>query len=254
MQRRSYLRAGAVGGLAVLGGLAGCFERAGLVRDRRTVSEGRRIEGTDDAMDRERFATVAADVVEAYGDSGIWGVERSEPDHALEFVGAWHHEPEPELPVETGHALACYLVPDVLEDDADLYHFWLWSAARTTDGEESVRSIHTGVELTSDEAGMRGYVPVGDSAEEREGDDEVDHFVVTELFDLGATPPSARWPVYGGEIDVRDGTGVGASGAYLPEWSGRGERLQSLVATCEVVVGRGIFPTVDWTTAVEVRV
>ncbi|NHX36835.1 MULTISPECIES: hypothetical protein [Halolamina] len=257
--RRQFLRraAGALG-VAGLTGTAGCL---GDVRD--TVSPPATAIGGTSAMaetglSNDEFDAYTTRQRERYGDHGVWGAADAEPEHDLQFVGAWTRtiglttagDPDPQ-PDGTGAlravadgVVAAYEIPDRSEDGKQHYQLWLWAAGRlpgeSDDGPAAataaLRRLEVGVELTGDGAEMGPYTPGSDRSKGP--------------ITIGPSSPdvdglAASIPLETGEVRVvPERTGFDDN-AYAFAWRGDHDGQQAVAATCEAAWGGDDAPQFD---------
>ncbi|KPN29460.1 hypothetical protein SY89_00173 [Halolamina pelagica] len=245
--RRQFLkRAAATLGVAGLTSTAGCL---GDVRDN-VSPPATAIGGTsaiaETALSKDAFDAYATRQREQYGDHGIWGAADSEPEHDLEFVGAWTRTigvtadgspaPQPEGPGDlravADSVVAAYEIPDRSTEEKQHYQLWLWAAGRlpgeADDGPVAatpgLRRVEIGVELTGGDAEMGAYTPGSDHS----------RGPVT----VGPASPdvdglAASVPLETGQIRVvPDRTGFDKN-AYAVAWTGDHDGQQAVAATCE---------------------
>jgi hypothetical protein len=233
--RRDVLRAG--GALLSTASVAGCIEERVTRRETRVTdtSSWTLSPATDDAaLDAQAFEEHVERMADRYGDSGVWGLGTERPEgfesaHVQRYAitrstpgsptnrdfSLAPESVEPEAPVLIGDAcLARYAVGE------NRYRYWLWVAADPTDDRlvQDVRltTLSTGIRLRNG--------ALTDAASPTVADGEA-------TIGLG-TPPSGSFPVRGGTFDTT--TVRGAAGAYITEWSGELDGVQSAVGVCEV--------------------
>ena len=256
--RRQYLRrVGGTVATATLAATAGCL---GGVRD--DVSPpATAIGGTsaiaETSLSSDEFTTYAERQRERYGDHGVWGAGGAEPDHGLDFVGAWTRRigvttegspvPQPDstdgLRAVADAAVAAYGIPRD-DNEADHYQLWLWTAgellADTNGGllaaTPALRRVEIGVELTGDGAEMGPYAP---------GSDRSSGPVAVGPASPDVGGPAASVPLETGEIRVVPGRTGFDENAYAVEWRGHHDGRQSVNATCEAAWEQDMLPAFD---------
>lgn len=244
--RRQFLRrAGGAAAASSLVATAGCL---GGVRDE-LAAPPTAIGGTTatvgTALSREAFDASVERQRTRYGDHGVWGIG-SEPDHDLEFVGAWTRrvgldtdgDPRPDPDSTDGlRAVAdavavAYEIPDREAAEKRQYQLWLWAAGRLVadaDGgalaaTPGLRRVEVGVELDGSGAEMGPYAP---------GSDRSDGPIAVGPATPGVDGPAASVPIDAGEIRVvPERTGFDQN-AYAAQWRGDHDGSQSVNATCE---------------------
>jgi len=245
--RRQFLkRAAATLGVAGLTSTAGCL---GDVRDN-VSPPATAIGGTsaiaETALSKDAFDAYATRQREQYGDHGVWGAADSEPEHDLQFVGAWTRtiglttagdpNPQPEdvrdLRAVADSVVAAYEIPERSTDDKQHYQLWLWAAGRlpgsADDGPVAatpgLRRVEVGVELTGTDAEMGAYTP---------GSDRSRGPVTIAPTSPGFDGLAASIPLETGTVRVvPERTGFDEN-AYAVTWHGDHDGQQAVAATCE---------------------
>jgi hypothetical protein len=237
MHRRSFLCALGTGGLA---GVAGCNA---FGSERELVEEERTIDPADGELSASEFRAAAAETHEGYAAGGVWGRDRSEPDHELEFQGAWSATLPHRDGAQSEHLLAMYALPPAPQGTRSS-QVWLWSGLDPAD-EASVRRLSTGVSLPEDDSSLGIYSP----AQDYDADDVSSYRV--ESGRLDAATLAATMPLSSGRIGIDERTQIGDGGAYAPVWTGESETPQSLAATTEVRWSAEADAELEWTVAAE---
>lgn len=233
LSRRDALRT--AGGLA-LAGLAGCVEER--VTERETRITDRAIstlspQTEDAALSSDEFDDYVDDMVDRYGDGGVWG---SDADSGQGFERAYvqrhaithdtaRNPTERELVLGTDEfdpdapiliADACLAMYDLGDG---LYRYWLWTAADSADsrlvGNANVDTLSVGLR-------SRNGI-LADAVEPVVEDGRA-------TVDLGA-PPSGQFPIPEGSLNTT--SVLGEEGVYAVMWNGDREGVQSINAVCE---------------------
>ena len=257
--RRQYLRrAAAAVGTAGLTATAGCL---GGIRDDISpppTAIGGTAATAETALSREEFDAYADRQHDRYGDHGVWGAGGAEPDHDLDFVGAWTRRigvgtdgspnPQPDsadgLRAVADAVVAAYAIPRSGEDGKEHHQLWLWAGGRLlAEGDggllaatPALRRVEVGVELTGDGAEVGPYTP---------GSDRSSGPVAVGPTSPDVDGPAASVPLDTGEIRVvPERTGFDRN-AYAAEWRGDDDGRQSVNATCAAAWADGVAPSFD---------
>ncbi|MDR9382433.1 MAG: hypothetical protein RI560_12295 [Natronomonas sp.] len=237
MYRRSVLCALGTG---VLAGAAGCNA---FGSDREPVSEERTIDVAESALSVSAFRAAAAETHEGYAAGGVWGRGQSEPDHGLEFRGAWSVTLPHRDGTTSDHLLVMYDLPPAPEGTRSS-QMWLWSGLDPADG-TSVHRLSTGISLPEADLSLGIYSPAQDYDA-----DGVSSYRV-ESGRLDAATLSATMPLSNGRVGIGERTQIGDGGAYASVWTGESETPQSLAATTEVRWPADGDVELTWTVAAE---
>lgn len=237
--RRQYLRRAA--GTVTAAGLAATAGCLGDVRDEidPAPSTSADLDATPaSALSASEWAEYVNDRREQYGDRGVWGTARDEPDHGLEFVGAWAETASLDVGESGGlravadAAAALYRTDRSGEAERTHYRCWLWIGGLLfgpRDGgllapTPELRRLVVGVALDGD-GEMGPYAP----ATER-----TDGPVAVESPAPDGDGLRATFPLSEGTVGVDpEGTGFDED-AYAAEWVGRRRGFQSVNAVCEL--------------------
>lgn len=248
--RRSLVRA--LGGVALTGTIAGCsgIDVRGRSSDPQTHSKTESLTPDSNPMSHESFVEAVESFASTYDTNGVWGLAEHEPDHGLEYVGAWTTSLSAERDDGTSaftsdHALVFYESPDADLDSEALYRAWLWSAASTgTNSSHRLRSIRPSISLTRETDDMRHYSPASETTVET---------VPVELSRANRDGPVVEFPLHQGTVGyVGEQTAVGSAGEFTPSWSGEYGGVQSVNATCEMKWPESEDYDLDWGVRVDV--
>jgi hypothetical protein len=246
--RRAFLRTSlATASAGLLGTTAGCMD---YLEPNATAFSGSPVSTAGGSTPEREFETYVSKIVEAYGDSGVWGTGRTEPAHSLRYVASWmrrlhlteNGEPyagdEGNLQATADSALALYEIPGKVDEHGNQsFQLWLWAAARVPESRRKsgllgngpvLRNVTTGVGLDSHDVELMSYSP-----DTRRGDSSVRvRLPVPEEMDPG---PDVRFPLHHGTVaPVAGETRVGENGSYTVAWNGEWGRVQGVVGTCEL--------------------
>lgn len=237
MNRRAVI--GMVGS-GVLSSGAGC-STFGSNSD--TVEETQPIDPASSGLSAAEFRAFATESVDRYGSGGVWGRTRSEPEHELEFQGAWTATAEHRDGVDSDHVAAMYRLPPTPDGTASS-QVWLWSGVDPTES-GTVRRIETEVSIPGDEAALGIYSPAQDF------DASVVDSYTVEAIRKDVVSLSTTMPLSRGTVSVGERTQIGEGGAYQPLWKGTQDDTQSLAATTELRWESDVKPLLDWSVSVE---
>lgn len=237
MHRRSFI--GALG-TGVLVGVTGCNA---LGSERHRVEEELAIDLADSALSASEFRTVAAETHAVHTTGGVWGHDQSEPDHELEFQGAWSATLSHRDGVQSDHLLAMYALPPA-PGGTRSSQAWIWSGLDPAD-ETSVDRLSVGISLPEADLSLGIYSP----AQDYDADDVSGYRV--ESGRLDAATLAATMPLSNGRIKIDERTRIGDGGAYALVWTGESETSQSIAATTEVRWTADADAELEWTVAAE---
>ncbi|WP_235168561.1 hypothetical protein [Halobacterium salinarum] len=158
-----------LGGIGVATMTAGCSAFGLPSKKPVTASTERSLSPESGSMSRSDFAVAVDNTRETYGENGIWGLAASEPDHGLEYVGAWQdsatgHRTDDEPAFTSDHLLVLYRIPGLQLDGEQFYRAWLWSGA-VPEPSSQLEAIRPSVHLVRDSDDMRRYDPAKTTSE-----------------------------------------------------------------------------------------
>jgi hypothetical protein len=211
-------------------GTAGCVGRFNS-EDTETREATWKITTDEETISKREFDDYVVDVHDRFDTAGVWGDTVTEPDHELDYAGAWKRDLEHPDGTESEHLLVLYHIPDLRDGDNGFNQIWLWSGVDMSDSESHLQSLHTRVTFP-DNVEMGRYSP----AETYRAND-------TDQYPVGLTRPTANTiaanaPLSSGMIDLKSGeTRIGNGGRYSMYWEGERDDRQSILATCE-----GLWP------------
>lgn len=237
MERRSFI---GLLGTGVGAGVAGC---SALGSESDTVEESREIAPSSSELSASEFRTVAAESHDTYGTAGVWGRAESEPDHELDFQGAWRTTLSHGDGVQSDHLVAMYRLPP-RPDGVESSQVWLWSGLDPSDG-ATIRRLETGLVLPDGGPQLGIYAP----AQEYRAADVTSYQIASGRLDVSTL--QATIPISAGRVSVGEQTQIGKAGTYAPFWSGESEMQQSLTATTDIQWANRAETTVTWMIAVE---
>jgi len=200
-------------------------------------------------MSQQEFTEFVTNIDEIYGNAGVWGKSRTEPEHDLEYVGAWKSSTPVKKDTATKEfaildsSVTLYRIPEkVSEDSQQHYQFWLWSAARPLEqasNDEMIPFTHLESRVSFDDSAytMLSYSPSHDSSEGP--------------VSVGPQSPdveglAVNFPLRQGKVRYDPDSKVGASGEYGVQWNGAVERVQSVNATFEASWPSGDKQQFSW--------
>jgi len=261
--RRQYLRrVGGVAGAAGLATTAGCLGLRDELSSPPTAIGGTAASDVN-AVDHDAFTEFVDRQRDQYGDHGVWGIGRTEPDHGAEFAGAWTRTvgldsdgnpvPQPDsaggLRAVADAAVVAYGVPERNEAETQYYQLWLWAAARLPGEHDDgllaatpgLRSVEVGVGLEGADPEMGPYTP---------GSDRSEGPVTVSATSPDVDGPSASFPLESGTVRVvPERTGFDDN-AYGVEWRGDTTAARSVAGSCEASWSADSAPTFDLTVRV----
>lgn len=232
LSRRDALRVG--GGLLATGGVAGCVERRVTSRETRVQdsSSWALSSGVDASLGESAFQEYVDEMADAYGDSGVWGLD-AEPADSFEGayvqrLGIPEDEPgESSLDPDSLDLESPLLVADaavaVYEVEDGVYRYWLWAAADGTD-DRLVRNVD--VSVLSARVVFRNGSLSGAADVERDGDEAT--------VSLGGAPEGS-FPLNEttGSVESTSQQEQEDDPSYGVDWSGGVEGAQSVNGVCE---------------------
>jgi hypothetical protein len=185
----------------------------------------------EEIISKDTLDDYVADVHDRFATAGVWGDTRTEPDHELEYRGAWKKDLEHIGGVSSEHLLVLYHVPDLRDGNNGFNQIWLWSGVDMSEFEGYLHELHTGVTFPNN-IEMGQYSPA-------------DTYRATDSgqYPVGLTRPTASTlatnaPLSSGTIDLKpEETRIGDGGQYSIRWQGEHEDRMSIIATCE-----GLWP------------
>ncbi|CAP14332.1 hypothetical protein [Halobacterium salinarum] len=220
-----------LGGIGVATMIAGCSAFGLPSKKPVTASTERSLSPESGSMSRSDFAVAVDNTRETYGENGIWGLAASEPDHGLEYVGAWQdsaigHRTDDEPAFTSDHLLVLYRLPGLQLDGEQFYRAWLWSGA-VPEPSSQLEAIRPSIHLVRDSDDMRRYDPASTATEGP----------VPVSFNTPATPgpdgPTIEFPLHAGKVEyAAKKTEIGDAGGYGATWTGAYDSVQGVNATC----------------------
>ncbi|WP_246045626.1 hypothetical protein [Halorussus ruber] len=164
---------------------------------------------------------------EEYGENGIWGLSANEPDHGLEYVGAWQDSTTGRRADDTAftsdHLVVLYRIPELELDGEQFYRAWLWSGA-VPETSYQLESIRPSVRLVHDSDDMRRYDPARTTS---------DGPVPVSFATSARDGPTIEFPLHAGKVEYSaKQTKVGEAGSYGITWTGEYDSTQGINATC----------------------
>lgn len=220
MNRRPFL---SLLGTGLTAGIAGC---TGFNSENTVVKDGITIDSENSDLSESDFHAAVTNSHDTYGKGGVWGHNEREPEHDLDFQGAWTTTLDHQSDVQSDHLLALYRLPPA-PNGTESSQVWIWSGVTPTNTEK-VRRISAGVALPGTESWLGIYSP----AQDYRASDEKTYTVESGRLDVATL--TATIPISSGTIGFGEGTQIGDGGAYYPYWEGDSPSTQSLVATTEI--------------------
>lgn len=224
--RRSCLKSLATAGSTVT--MAGCSAFRSSSLEPVTASTELSLSLDSNRLSQSEFEAATDDSRKKYGENGIWGVTESEPDHGLEYVGAWRRSKNglysnDEKAFESNHLVVLYRIPDLKLDGEQFYRAWLWSGA-TPNSEYRLDSIRPLVSLSRKSDDMRRYDPARTTS---------DGPVPVSFATSARDGPTVKFPLHAGKVEyAAKETKVGEAGSYGVSWTGPYDSTQGINATC----------------------
>lgn len=237
--RRSYLKSLATVGASV--SITGC---SALRSSSEPVAASAELSLSLDSnrLSRSEFETATVASQKKYGKSGIWGVAENEPDHGLEYVGAWQRsqngfQSNDETAFESDHLVVLYRIPDLSLNGEQFYRAWLWSGA-TPESPYQLESIQPLISLSRKSDDMRRYDPARTTS---------DGPVPVSFAAPGRNGPTVKFPLHAGQVEyTAKETRVGDAGSYGLTWTGPYDSTQGINATCVMKWPDDREPAIDW--------